>query len=52
MKEAINGYNVMVGAIDSAIQKGAFDLNEVRQIILAMEALSKHLTEQAEPSVK
>lgn len=51
MQEAIKGYNVLVGALDVAIQKGTFDLSEIRQIIIAMDSLSKHLTQAATPSV-
>jgi len=46
MEKTINAYNTLVGALDSAIQKGTFDLAEVRQIVASIEALGEYITEE------
>lgn len=55
MKEVIDSYNTLVGAIDHATQQGTFDLSELRQILPALETLGAYVQSQAtedKPSIE
>lgn len=43
MKQTIDAYNVLVGALDHATKEGTFNLEEMGQIIPALNVLSDHM---------
>jgi hypothetical protein len=50
MERTISDFNVIAGAMDHAVAKGAFTISELKQIIPAIEGLKDFIESQASPS--
>lgn len=52
MEKTINDFNVVAGAMDHAVAKGAFTISELKQIIPAIEGLKAFIEGQASPTTE
>lgn len=52
MEKTINDFNVLVGAVEHAISKGAFTMTELKQLLPAVDGLKAFIEAQASPSTE